>query len=306
MTKENEVIDIFRRVFGQGLYDDVGFIRYGDKYCLFNIDTFVESSDAPPGMGYRHIGWKSVVSSISDIFVKGGKPVYLCISLTLRSVDVNLIEDLALGLKEAAREYKLEILKWDTNSSRDLSITVTSIGFSDKPPILRSGAKTGDIIVTTDYFGLEKLGLKILLGEIKNIDRNIGEKAVDRFLRPRINSDLYEEIFTNLHINASIDSSDGLARSLWEISRASNKKIELINLPIHPILTSTGMYEEELIDYVLYGGEEYNGIFCIPEEEKGLSEKLGLIYLGKVREEGVGVFDHKGELIRDLGWLHSF
>ena len=306
MTKENEVIDIFRRVFGQGLYDDVGFIRYGDKYCLFNTDTFVESSDAPPGMGYRHIGWKSVVSSISDIFVKGGKPVYLCISLTLRSVDVNLLEDLALGLKEAAREYKLEILKWDTNSSRDLSITVTSIGFSDKPPILRSGAKTGDIIVTTDYFGLEKLGLKILLGKIKNVDRNIGEKAVDRFLRPRIDSDLYEEIFTNLHVNASIDSSDGLARSLWEISRASNKKIELINLPIHPILTSTGMDEEELIDYVLYGGEEYYGIFCIPKEEKGLSEKLGLIYVGKVREEGVGVFDHKGELIRDLGWLHSF
>ena len=306
MVTEIEVIKLFRKFFRTQIYDDVGYIRWtDDKFLLFNIDTFVKSTDAPKGMDYYYMGWKSIISSISDIYVKGGIPRYLCISINLSKNDVDYMDRLAAGIKDATNKYELETVKWDTNKAEDLSITVFSLGISRRHPILRSGAREGDIIVATDYFGLERLGLDIFLNRIHVEDKKLEIKARNRFLKPEIKRTVYKTIFNTLEVHASIDSSDGLARSLWELSRASNKKIKLLNLPVHPLILNYNFNEEYLAELTLYGGEEYIGIFSVSQDNLSDLPK-DVVVIAKVMGEGIGVYNPNNEIIREKGWLHRF
>lgn len=303
---EKGIINLFRQIVGNGLYDDVGYLKIGDKYILYNIDTFVKSTDAPKNMRHYFIGWKSVIGSISDIFVKGGVPRYLGISINLSSVEIEEIKELAEGVKDVITEYRLEVIKWDTNKSEDLSITVSAFGISSKPPVLRKGVKVGDVVFATDFFGLERLGLEIILEKVKIGNEKLRNAAITRFLKPVINQDIYKTLFSRISVNAAIDSSDGLARSLWELSISSNRKIKIRELPIHPLLIQSNLNEEYLRRITLYGGEEYIGLFSIPPEEEALCKKLGLIPIGNVVGTGIGVYDEKGNEITDKGWLHRF
>ncbi len=307
MISEKDIIKLVRNKIPGRFYDDVGFEKYiNGKYILMTIDTFVKSTDAPPAMAHYYIGWKSVISSISDVFVKGGQPKYLCISLNISKPDAGYIDQIASGIKDAVDEYGLEIVKWDTNKSLDLSITVSVLGFSDRKPILRKDIEKNDLIIATDYFGLERLGLDILLGKIKIMDKELENDALSRFLKPYIDYQKYRELFSKYTIHAAIDSSDGLIRSLWELSRASNKKIKLINIPIHPNLKKVNLEKKYVDEIVLYGGEEYIGIFSIPKNEVDKHLEKSVVILGEVIDEGIGVFDINGRMIEEKGWLHIF
>lgn len=306
MYSERDIISLFRQILGGRLYDDVGYSKIGDEYILYNIDTFVKSTDAPLNMNYYYMGWKSVVGAVSDVYVKGGEPRYLSISINLPVINIDEIKELARGIKDVISEYNLEIVKWDTNRSNDLSISVSVVGFSNNPPVLRKGADVGDIIVVTDYFGLERLGLELLMNKIEIDDDKLKKTAITRFLKPFINKDKYRRVFSMLSVHAAIDSSDGLARSLWEISTASNKIIKIKTLPIHPLVKQYGFSEKYIREITLYGGEEYTGLFSIPKDEETICKKLGLIPIGEVVTTGIGVYDENNVEIMDRGWLHRF
>jgi len=310
---ERYVINIFTEKFKIS-QDDVGVYKIDDKYLVMSIDSFVRSSDAPLNMPYYSMGYKAVISSISDLFVKGVYPSCLLISLGFSEIAEIEIKSLRDGILKALNLYNLsnEVYKWDTNYSRDVFISVTSIGLSDKYPPSRSEAKIGDLIYVGDYFGLERLGLDILLGNIKREDvpPKLLHESINRFLYPSPKFKKYIEIFKENSIDASIDSSDGLGRSLIIISRASKVGIYIDKLPIHPILREykTIFGEEYLRDIVLNGGEEYIGIFIVKPEYKDLFDRQGFVYIGFIGG-GEGIYykrNGKYEKIPIKGYLHTF
>jgi len=111
--------------------------------------------------------------------------------------------------------------------------------------------------------------------------------------------------------NASIDSSDGLVRSLCLLSRESKVRIVIDKIPIHPLLLKHQdiLGNEYIQELTLYGGEEYIGIFSVsPNNAKKLDKFSDLYPIGYI-EKGSGVYLKKEDAImrlEDKGYRHSF
>lgn len=304
MISENDIIELASKLFDISLLDDIGICRMGDYEFALNIDTFVKSTDAPSKMRPYCIGWKSVVSSLSDLYVKGVKPLALLVSLGLNSTIVKHINEVLSGIKDACEHYQVPVVKWDTNKCKDVFISVASIGKINGYVPLRKNAKVGDYVVVSGYFGLEGLGLGILQGRIKVNDSKIRRDAIESFCMPRPDFKKYEKLI-KIGVNASIDSSDGLARSLWILSKESFVKIKLFRIPVHPLVEKAVTHPDLRRALALYSGEEYLGIFTIPKNKVRLAEECEFIPIGEVIDKGVGVYDAEGNVIEDVGYVHK-
>lgn len=285
----------------------------GNKFIVCQIDTLVKKTDVPPAMSLRQAGRKAAVAVVSDLASKGVATKALVYSISLPiSYSLKDIEKIALGLRDASIEYSFRILGADTNEADDLVITCCAIGTSDKEIPTRSKAKPGDIVVSTGFFGLQPLGLKILLSQRKPKDE-VEKRAVNTVLYPK--AKLREGILTisTGAVTASMDSSDGLSCTLNDISENSSVKIIIENLPISPGLkekaSELGLSAEDL---TLNGGEEYEIIFTLDPKraekafELARKNNFRLLRIGRV-EEGRGVFiSKKGRLIKVKrgGWEH--
>jgi len=310
MLSEKFVIYKMRGILGIEVpFDDVFFDD--SKGIVCSIDSFVGSVDLPPGMNFYNVGWKAVTSGVSDLICKGVSPDIINFSIVLpdnfKKADINR---LALGIKSAAAYYRSRIGKCDTNRGEDFVLTICTIGFANFPIPSRNKVNPGDRIVVTDYFGFERFALDILLGNI-NYYGKFRNVILDRFLNPKINFDMVIWAVKEGFISGSIDSSDGLARSLYEISRESKVKIIIERLPTpNWLIRIFNRLSLDTDKYVLYGGEEYIPILFIHGDLWGEFVKLAnrygfdFIYIGFVKE-GDGVYINKeGNLLRvkDAGW----
>ncbi len=287
--------------------DDVAFERMGGLYILTSIDTFVASTDKPPLMGWRSVGYKAIVATLSDLMVKGGEPFTIMISLGLSRLSRYELSELSAGIYYALGRYGLaRCLKWDTNRSRDPFVSVGGVAISRCKPPGRSGAMPGDYVYVDGYFGLTWLGLNILLGKysVEELDHSLYREAMEEFEYPSPNLHLYPPLVKKTRPTATIDSSDGLAASLYQVARASGVDIIIEDLPFHPML---GRLDREIVlKATLYGGEEYRGIFFLPGARAAEAEKLGLIRIGRVVEGGGKVYLDDGSKVPEKGFRHVF
>ncbi|MGC8557176.1 MAG: AIR synthase-related protein, partial [Fervidicoccus sp.] len=94
-----------------------------------------------------------------------------------------------------------------------------------------------------------------------------------------------------IKVNSSIDSSDGLAKSLWILAKSSNVVIHIDNIPIHgKVISYLKNFNLNIEEFALYGGEEYEVIFTTSEKEDRVirvckSAGIECIKIGKVIEK---------------------
>ncbi len=310
MLDEEDIIALFRE--SECLEDDVDILDNDSRYILTTIDSFVSSSDKPLLMPWSSVGYKSIIAALSDMSVKGCWPHQLSISLGLSRLSQSELRDLKRGINKALATYKLgNCFKWDTNYSKDYFVSVAAYGEVSKPPPLRSGVKPGNLICVGGSFGYVKLGLEILLGNdswVSRLKRDEYFKALEAFLYPKPPFREYVDFVSEAHVSASIDSSDGLARSLHILSRESGIGIEVDKIPLSSSLNDYLSFDEA-ISVVFYGGEEYIGVFSIPDNYIDVALKYGFEIIGKASSEVEGVvLTVGGERIRlmDRGFIHKF
>ncbi|MEM2003434.1 MAG: thiamine-phosphate kinase [Nitrososphaerota archaeon] len=288
--------------------DAFDFICHGRIIC--SGDMLVEHTDIPPGMTLRQAGRKAIVAVISDLAAKGAHPRYIVTQLGLRrDMMIDEFIELWTGLEDACNEYRVKIVGGDTNESNELVISVFGIGFSEKP-IPRTGARPGDIVATTGQFGTTYTGLHALFNSIT-------DKKWDRLrqsvLYPR--AKLSEGItIARLGLaTSSIDSSDGLAASLQQLSQASNVGFMIDKLPIDPLAAEYAYrYGLDVFDAVMFGGEEYELVVTLPESaiDKVNAElsKIGsrLIPIGTTTEKKELNVAWQGSIRKVIsgGWEH--
>lgn len=284
-------------------HDDVSFVKIDDRLLVLKCDMLVRNTDAPKEMKLWQISRKSVVATLSDMACKGVKPIASIISLALPNLSKKEIKEIVKGFSIAEKEFDIKIIGGDTNASDDIIIDCIMVGFADKI-IRRNNAKEGDAIITTGLFGYTSIGLKILL-EDAYAKSKLRKKAINSILLPKPRVEFLNVVD---YINASMDSSDGLASTLNELSSASNKRFIIDNIPasneVYEFAYTNNYNPEELI---FDGGEEYEIVATLPKEHIDKVRQLIPIHvIGEVRE-GKGVYirtDSKLKKLKRKGFIH--
>jgi thiamine-monophosphate kinase len=133
----------------------------------------------------EHLGYKSAMVNISDIFAMNGRPRQLIVSLAIgKRFRVEDLDAFYHGLTMACDKWGVDIVGGDTTSSyTGLAISITCIGEARKEDIVyRSGAKETDIICVSGDLGGAYMGLQLLEREkrvyydqLSNIRRKMTE-----------------------------------------------------------------------------------------------------------------------------------
>jgi len=294
--------------------DDASAIDLGNnKVAVVNMDMLVRKTDVPKAMSLWQAARKAVIMNISDLAAKGAKPIALLASI---GVPPNLtetdIQQIGKGLNAGAREYNTYILGGDTNEAADLIISCTAFGVCNRSHLIkRSGAKSGDYVAVTGSFGKTACGLKILIKGISAPE--VQDVLVDSVLMPNARVKEGIALAKSQGATASIDSSDGLAWSLNELSRASNVGFCIDYLPIaSEVETFADIHGFDSVELTLYGGEEYELLVTIKpsrwqDAKKAVESVAGnLTKIGVVTKEKQCLLKtgEKTVSIEARGWEH--
>jgi thiamine-monophosphate kinase len=148
--------------------DDVAAVNLESKQvAVLKTDMLVGKTDVPRGMSLWQAARKAVVMNVSDFASKGVQPIAALVSLGLPTDFMRKdIEEVARGLNAGAREYGAYIIGGDTSEASDLVISVSLFGTVERGALmLRNGAKPGDILAVTGFFGKSTVGLRLLLND---------------------------------------------------------------------------------------------------------------------------------------------
>ena len=295
--------------------DDISAYDIGDgKLAVLKTDMLVDKTDVPPKMSLWQAARKAVVMNVSDFAAKGVKPLAILVSLGLpRKLTERDVDEIGSGLNAGAREYGAYIVGGDTNEASDLVISLSVFGIAEKGVLmLRSGAKPGDWVAVTGLFGKTSAGLKILLERLK-APKDICESLFEAVYMPKARLKEGLALAASKAVSSAIDSSDGLAWSLYEISKASSVGFLIDSVPVAGEAAKFAeMNGLDPFELAFYGGEEYELVLTVKTKLWSKAEKAvkgvgsNLIKIGRVTAEKRVLLETEGErrIIEPKGWEH--
>jgi thiamine-monophosphate kinase len=327
---ESKMIEIIKQLIfqktGETIKNDDSFFLdlkrnngLNQNCVVLNTDMLISSSDVPQQMSAYQIGRKSIIMNISDIFVKGISPIAAIISLGLpHKVFKNFFMELMMGIIDTCYSFNMKYLGGDINeSTEEIIINPSVIGFGQKNKILyRKGMKVGDIVCVNGNFGVTGVGFNIILKKIGDISDIKYKKAIDAILNPTISTIEGKILAENGLANSSIDSSDGLAKTLKDLSYANSNLGFEINLDDFPTEDFVKEYSEKynipLEKLIFNGGEEFIHLFTIDPNNFNKAKKIVqdqngyLVPIGKVIEDN-NIYikkDDTKEILKEYGYEH--
>lgn len=309
----------------KGVGDDAAVIRNGKYLTVVSTDMLVEGIHFD--LMYtplKHLGYKSVVVNLSDIYAMNARPKQITVSIAISNrFSVEALDELYEGIRAACERYQVDLIGGDTTSSKKgLIISVTAIGQAEpKKVVYRNTAKEGDLICITGNVGAAYLGLQLLEREKQVYLSNPGVQPdleqqtylVGRQLKPEARKDMIEAFAkNNLIPTAMIDVSDGVASEVFHLCNASGVGaiVEESGVPIHPDAELMAIkFKMDPITCALSGGEDYELLFTIDPSDVDKVKYLPDIYImGEIVNASDGIKLHtKGGNIHDLkaqGWRH--
>lgn len=271
-TPEHRLVERIKSWTGsRHIGDDCAILPTG---LLVSTDTLVEGTHFRlETTSLADLGWKAVAVNLSDIAAMAGRPRHLLISVGFPSaMSEHAFEALYAGFLDCANAYRTRIVGGDLVRSRDLMLSITVMGDAHEHGVLtRQGARPGDVIVVTGDFGASGAGFYMLENAVEGstTTRKYGY-CINRHRRPLPR--LCESWALNRAAagrGALMDASDGLADALAQIAKSSNvaMRVDLGNVPVHDETFETAQKAgRDPLDWVLYGGEDYELVACISDE----------------------------------------
>ena len=322
----------------KGVGDDCAVMHYGDKETLVSTDMLMEGVHFDlTYVDMKHLGYKSAMVNISDIFAMGGTPRQMTVSIALsKRFKVEDIEDFYEGLRMACDKWNVDIVGGDTTSSlTGLAISITVLGDADKEDVIyRSGAKDTDLICVSGTLGAAYCGLQLLEREKsvyymqlqearkKNKDAVVDfqpdfsgrEYLLERQLQPEARGDILKTLRqAGVRPTSMIDISDGLSSEIMHICKESDTGCRLFEKEI-PIDYQTAVMAEEmnmnLSTCALNGGEDYELLFTCPigDYEK-VKELDDIRIIGHITKKELGTLlvtrDGQEFPLKAQGWQHA-
>jgi thiamine-monophosphate kinase len=249
-----------------GIGDDCAVIKISDTlYHLYTVDMLVEGDHfSRDYFSPYDIGYKSMISNVSDIVSCGGKSIYALLSMSINdSVDVPFIDEFYRGIYDVCDRYAIDLIGGDTTHGKYITISINVIGEVTPENLrLRSSARAGDLIAVSAPIGGSTAGLRLFLAKKTGFD------DVKRYhLHPECGADALPAILPISR--AMTDVSDGLASEARNIALASglSAHIDSKAIPLSKgIAESARSLGDNPLDYALYGGEDFALVYTLPPE----------------------------------------
>jgi thiamine-monophosphate kinase len=310
LTKNNEIKHA-STIYSIG--DDAAIIDHFGKQTVITTDMLIEGIHFD--LMYtplKHLGYKSVVVNVSDIYAMNATPVQITIAIAFSNrFSVEALDEFYEGVYSACEKYNVDLIGGDTTTSqKGFIISVTAIGeVTPDKYVTRSRAKKGDLLCVSGDLGGAFLGLTLLEREKKIFLETKGvqpdlenqDYIIGRILKPEARKDIIEFFAANeLMPTSMIDVSDGLSSEVLHICKQSKVGCILYEekIPVND-LTRQFAYKLELdpTACALSGGEDYELVFTIAQSDYTkmvLNEQLSVIGYITDREEGTNLITKGG------------
>jgi len=282
-----------------GIGDDAAVIKSSSNKLVATVDMAVEDIHFNKKWYTSfQIGAKLTTANLADIFAMGAIPKYLLVAAGISELNNSeTVTELAKGIRSVADKFEVTVIGGDLSKSEKMTLSITALGELSDQPILRSGARVGDLIYLSSLTGLSAAGLAILNREL---DRP--RYVVEAHLNPKLVApDKLIKVATSM-----CDVSDGLATDAAHLANASavnfNLSKDLISKAddFKDLAELAKELNEDVFDWILTGGEDH--FFLATVDKKNESSELG-IKIGIV-EKGDGKLLLDGIEIKESGYQH--
>jgi len=251
--------------------DDAAVVSTTDNKFVVTTDTMIEDHDfrLDWSTGFD-LGFKAVASNVADVAAMGAVPIALTVAIALPgSTDIKFLEDFADGLNAGidALAPGAAVVGGDLASSEKVFISVTAHGeLNGLAPVLRSGAKVGDIVAVAGTLGRAAAGLALLQSDTDA--KSAFDDLVNIQLRPQ--PPITAGVIANkAGATSMLDISDGLAKDATRIAKASGVTMQIDSSALQgfvAVLELAAMrLDVEATSWVLYGGEDHSLLATFPE-----------------------------------------
>lgn len=244
---EGEILRRILEAFGEstalvGPGDDAAVIAMPDGRVVATTDTLVHGPDFRLAWsGAFDLGWKSAAVNLADVAAMGARPIALLVALAMPDdTRLSFVTGLAEGLRAAcdALAPGCRVEGGDLTVSDTLTIAITALGSLDgRAPVLRSGARPGDVVAIAGDLGCAARGLEILFGRFRDaandpipVAPGTLDPADSAFVRAQLRPHPPIALgprAADAGATALMDVSDGLALDAQRMAGASGVTIEL-------------------------------------------------------------------------------
>jgi thiamine-monophosphate kinase len=244
--------------------DDSAVLAAPDGRFVVTTDMMVHGPDFRLAWSTAHdLGWKAAASNLADVAAMGASPTGLVVAIAAPpDTRVAFLEELADGLRDGCLTMApgCGVVGGDLSASSTLTIAVTAFGdLEGRPPVLRSGARLGDIVAVSGELGAAAAGLRILFSSaVVDVHPDSALAVALRGAHPEVVSQLAPtppiadgRRAAVAGATAMIDLSDGLVLDARRLATASGVGIDLD-------LAAVGSRE------ALIGGEDHSLLATFP------------------------------------------
>ncbi len=246
--------------------DDAAVVAAPDGRFVVTTDMMIDGPDFRRAWSTPHdLGWKAAASNLADIAAMGAVPTALIVALAAPSDSpVSLLEGISDGLRDAcvALAPGCGVVGGDLSVSPTLTIAITAFGdLEGRVPVLRSGARPGDIVAVSGVLGASAAALAVLFAEAVDADGE-PDVALAEALRLRTAAQLAPRppiasgvVAAIAGATAMLDLSDGLAIDAGRMANASGIRIDFDSALLGPDS-----------DQALAGGEDHSLLAAFPPD----------------------------------------
>ncbi|SMH35312.1 thiamine-phosphate kinase [Rathayibacter oskolensis] len=278
--------------------DDSAVLRAPDGRFVVTTDMMVHGPDFRLAWSTPFdLGWKAAASNLSDVAAMGARPTAMVVAISApQHLGVDVLEGIADGLAAgcSAMAPGCAVVGGDLSASSTLTLAITAFGSLDgRAPVLRSGARPGDVVAAAGPLGAAGLGLRLLFeraraeGEPSAVLarelRTLFPEVLDAQLRPT--PPIAAGIAAGGTASAMMDVSDGVVLDARRLARASGVVIDLdaaaVDAHAEALTWVDGVDLALARTLVLGGGEDHAMLACFPA---GVATPPGFTVLGVVRE----------------------
>lgn len=306
-----------------GVGDDAAVLDHFGRQIVVTTDMLIENVHFDLSYNpLKHLGYKSVIVNLSDIYAMNAEPAQFLISTAISNrFSVEAINEIYEGVYLACERYGVDLVGGDTTSSvSGLVINGTAIGeVAPDQFVKRSTAHKSNLLCVTGDLGAAYLGLQLLEREKKIHLENPGIKPdlenqsylLQRFLKPEARKDIIE-FFQRQELlpTAMIDLSDGLSSDIRHICDQSNLGCVIYEEKMPVSQQTIEMADKFGLDpttCALHGGEDYELLFAIRQEDHDkitTNEQISVIGYMTDASEGIQLLTRGGNkhVLTGQGW----